>query len=210
MNMPESARHQCMIYTGSPVVHVQGLARVIIEKLKTNQRCMYLNNIAMVGAMRSTLAAAGLDVGQEIERGSLVLSSKQDHLIKGRFNSDRMINMLTEAIDASLNDGFKGLWATGDMTWELAGEKSFEKLFAYECSLEVLFRRRPELSGICQYHHDTLPPDALRSALLTHRSTYINETLSRINPFYSQLEAPLPKRPTSQKVTKLVARAASC
>jgi hypothetical protein len=209
MNMEASARHQCMIYKGSPLAHIQGLAFLTIEKLKANNRCLYLNSPSMVTAMTSSLAAAGLDVAREVHRGALVLSSKKDHLLKGRFDVDRMINMLTIAVDGALLDGYQGLWGTGDMTWELGAESSFEKLFAYECGLEVLFRRRPALSGLCQYHNDTLPEDSLHAALLTHRSTYINETLSRINPFYSRLESPAPRRVSSPKVTKMLARAAA-
>jgi hypothetical protein len=203
------ARHQCMIYTGSPKTHIPGLARTIIEQLKANKRCMYLNNAGMVGAMKSHLVAAGLDVAGEMQHGSLVMSSKKDHLLNKQFDVDRMIGMLSTAVDEAIGDGYRGLWATGDMTWEMGGDISFEKLFAYECALEVLFRRRPELSGVCQYHHDKLPDDSFHAALLTHRSTYVNETLSRMNPFYSRQESPVPRRLSSPRVTKMLARAAT-
>jgi MEDS: MEthanogen/methylotroph, DcmR Sensory domain len=196
-----------MIYTGSPVAHVHGLAQLIIRELKANKRCLYINKPTMVAAMKSSLGAAGVDVESEVKRGSLVLSSKKDHLLKGRFEVDRMLAMLTAAIDAALLDGYQGLWATGDMTWELGRDNSFEKLFAYECSLEVLFKRYPSLSGLCQYHHDTLPADSFHAALLTHQSTYINQTLSRMNPYYSRMESPVPRRMSSPRVRKMLAQA---
>jgi hypothetical protein len=58
------------------------------------------------------------------------------------------------------------------------------KLVEYECRLEGAFLNNPMLCGVCQYHIDTLPEDVIQQALYTHRAMYINETLSRINPYY--------------------------
>jgi MEDS: MEthanogen/methylotroph, DcmR Sensory domain len=83
-------------------------------------------------------------------------------------------------------EGYEGLWATGDMSWEFGPQKDFSKLLEYETRLEEFFREHPTISGICQYHADTLPREVLSQGLLTHPSIFINETLSRINPHYLQ------------------------
>src|SRR6476620_6640420 len=155
--MDAAPRHQCMIYEGSPAKHLRGLAATVVENLKNNKRCFYLNSPTMVAGMRSCLAATGLDLAREVKRGALVLSSDESHLIDGQFDSDRMLTMLEHAIDEALHDGFKGLWATGDMTWEFGNEKNFVKLLDYERGLEELFEKYISLSGVCQYHTDTLP-----------------------------------------------------
>jgi hypothetical protein len=71
------------------------------------------------------------------------------------------------------------------MAWELGPEQNFNQLLEYEWRLEEVFLRRASLSGICQYHKDTLPKQAVRDGLATHASIFINETLSRINPYYA-------------------------
>ena len=115
--------------------------------------------------MRSYLAAEGVDVVSEVGEGSLVLSSDQGHLANGHFDADRMLQSLEGAVNDALSDGYRGLWATGDMTWEFGSKKEFGKLLDYEWKLEDLFRRQPCLSGVCQYHIDTLPQDAVRNGL---------------------------------------------
>ena len=152
------------------------------QKLNERHRCLYLDSPPMVAGMRSYLAAAGVDVVREVGKGSLVLSSDQGHLENGHFDADRMLQALEGAVRTALSDGYQGLWATGDMTWEFGSKKEFGKLLEYEWKLEDLFRRQPCLSGICQYHIDTLPQNVARAGLLTHRSVFINETLSRLNP----------------------------
>ncbi len=138
----------------------------------------------MVAGMRSYLAAAGLDVVSEMGRGNLVLSSDQSHLADGKFDVERMMQTLKEAVDEALADGYAGLWATGDMTWEFGPERDFSKLVEYEWKLEHFIRGNACLSGVCLYHADTLPREASLGGLVTHTSMFVNETLSKINRHY--------------------------
>jgi len=160
------------------------------DKLRQRYRCLYLNTRPMVAGLRSYLAAAGVDVVDAIAKGSLLLSSEQDSLADGSFDIDRMINALESAVEKALEDGFEGLWASGDLTWEFGPARDFSKLVEYELRLEELFRRKPALSGICQYHTDTLPREATRQGLVVHSAIFINETLSLMNPHYRESFAP--------------------
>ena len=114
-------------------------------------------------------------------KGSLVLSSEQGHLKNGRFDIDRMLEMLSAAVNQALNEGYQGLLGTGDMSWEFGPEKDFSKLVEYERRLEELFQEHPTLFGICQYHTDTLPAQTVQAGVLAHKAFLLNETLSRLN-----------------------------
>lgn len=179
-----SPRHQCLIYEGAPSLQLRALAAAAAEKLQQNYRCLCLNTLPMVAGMRSYLSAIDIDVEREMRKGSLVLSSARDHLRNGSFDIDGMIRALEEAIRAALADGYAGLWATGDMSWELGGDCSLATILDYEWRLERLFSRYPQLSGICQYHAGSLPPQALRQATHTHPGIFLNESLSMRSPNY--------------------------
>jgi len=138
----------------------------------------------MVAGMRSYLAADGVDLEKKTTDGTLVLSSDQSHLVEGRFEGPRMLEMLTKEVHRAMADGYKSLFVTGDLTWEFGSERNFDKLLEYERGLEEVFQAYPILRGICQYHRDTLPPKAIEDGLLTHRALYVSETLSHINPQY--------------------------
>jgi hypothetical protein len=151
----------------------------------------------MVAGMRSYLFAAGVDVIAEIAKGSLVLSSDQGHMIDGRFDPDAMLRLLEENLDRAKQDGFEGLWASGDMSWELGADKDVKKLLEYEWKLEKYFETHPGIYGICQYHADILPRDMVCHGLLIHPTLFINETLSRANPQFIESDRPLePVSPT--------------
>lgn len=177
-------RHQCLIYEGSPSQHLPALAATLKVRLDDNHRCLYLNSPVMVAGLRSHLAAKGLDVFHHESKGSLVLSSDRHCLFEGCFDVNRMLATLEDALTSSMNDGYAGLWATGDMTWEFGPEKDFTKLLEYETRLEEFFQQHPTIGGICQYHADTLPREALQVGILKHPAFFVNETLSRINPHY--------------------------
>jgi hypothetical protein len=189
IRMEPLPRHQCLIYDGAPSRQLPALAALAHEKLAQNYRCLYLNSPPMVAGMRSYLAAAGVDVAHEVAKASLVLSSELGHLVGGQFDVERLIRTIEDAIQQALDDGYAGLWATGDMTWELGPERDRWRLLEYEWRLEKLFRKHPELSGICQYHADTLPRDLLRQGLLGHPTVFISKTLSLINPHYMHPES---------------------
>jgi hypothetical protein len=119
------SRHQCLIYGGPPSLHLRAVAAAAARKLKQGYRCFYLNSRPMVAGMRSYLAAQGVDVEWEEASGSLVLTSEQQYLHGGHFDPAGMIASLSETLDRALGDGYAGLWATGDMSWEMGPDKDF-------------------------------------------------------------------------------------
>jgi hypothetical protein len=204
--MQHTPRHQCLIYKGSPAPHLPGFTALIRQKLSENHRCLYLNSPPMVAGMRSYLYAAGVDVPQEVMKGRLILSSDRGHLKNGSFDIDRMLTLLNEAVGLALKDGYQGLWATGDMSWEFGPEKSFSKLMEYEWRLEGLFQTQPALSGICQYHADTLPHEVMRQGLMTHQAIFINDTLSRLNAHYISAKSSTAHRPSHADIDSVINR----
>ncbi|HEY2469170.1 MAG TPA: MEDS domain-containing protein [Terracidiphilus sp.] len=183
--MTQASRHQCLIYDGPPSRQLPAIASVICERLKHNRRCLYLNSPPMVSGIKSYLAAQGIDVAYETEKGSLGLSSDQHHLVGDwTFDVDRMMEVLKRALDQAMSDGYEGLWASGDMTWEFGRAKDLSKLLEYEWHLEDFLRTHPQMGGICQYHAETLPRDILRKGLLAHSHLFVNQTLSMVNPHY--------------------------
>lgn len=177
------SRHKCLIYDGHPRESLPVIVPLLADGLRGNHRCLYLGTPEMVGMVDAALSQQGFDTAAEVRRGSLVLSSDRKHLENGRFDPHAMVDMLSELIDAALRDGFEGLCATGDMTWELGDEENFERLREYEALLEQMFAEKP-LIGICQYRRGALPAWALQDALMTHRSLYLGVDLNRDNVFY--------------------------
>ena len=177
-------RHQCLMYEGAPSRQLTAIAAAARSKLLQNHRCLYLNSPTMVAGMRSYLAMAGVDVTAEMLKGSLVLSSARRHLVDERFDVEAMMRTLNDALRQALDDGYEGLWATGDMTWEMGPETDYSRILDYEWRLEKFFQSHAELSGICQYRADLFPRYLLGQVVRVHPGIFLNETLSLVNPNY--------------------------
>lgn len=59
--------------------------------------------------------------------------------LDGRFDSERMLRMLNEAVEAALNDGFAGLRTCGDMSWLLDDAPGTQHVVEYESLLNQFF-----------------------------------------------------------------------
>jgi hypothetical protein len=187
------------------------IARIISQKLQQTYRCLYLNSPQMLTGMRRYLVEAGVDVEYETLRMSLILSAEKNHLVDGRrFSVDRMMHDLEDALEQALDDGYAGLWATGDMTWELGPEVGSGKLLEYEWRLEEFFRSHPEIGGVCQYHIDSLPGVLVREGLCSHPGLFVNETLSMSNPHYVSPEMMGSSTLRDEDVTKFVDFLTAC
>ncbi|HEX7899623.1 MAG TPA: MEDS domain-containing protein [Planctomycetota bacterium] len=190
-DVAEVSRHKCLIYDGHPSEQLPVVVPLIQEGLRDRHRCLYLGDPETVSMVDAALAEKGVDTAEETRRGALVYSSDRSHL-NGGFDPRAMVGMLRKLIDDALRDGFRGLCATGDMMWELGTDRNFDRLQEYEALLEQVFHEKP-LMGVCQYRRDTVPPRAIREALLTHRSVYVGAHLNRDNLFYMPPELLLPE-----------------
>lgn len=177
-----AGRHRCLIYEGDPSEQFPVIVPLMKEALREGRRCLYLGDPAMIVRLGRALDSAGVDTGREAGRGALVFSSDRSYLSHG-FEPAAMVGMLRGLVESALRDGFSGLWASGDMRWELEDDANFARLGEYEARLEKAFDDLP-LSGVCQYHRHTVPPDALRAAFLAHRSVYVGQTLHADNFYY--------------------------
>src|SRR5262249_25959752 len=149
----------------------------------------------MIAEIQSSLATAGVDVAFELQRSNLILSSARPHLVEGHFEIDEMLQSLKTEFDRAMNDGYAGLWATGDMTWEMGPDQDVMKLLKYEWGLEQFIHSHPQFSGICQYNLNTFPKALLQEAISLHPATFINETLSILNARFTPMESAFATKP---------------
>jgi len=82
----------------------------------------------MVAGIRSYLYAAGVDVEEAVASEKLVLSSEQHSLKDKKFDIDEMLASLEDMLNRALNDGYHGLFATGDMSWEMGLDRDLKSL----------------------------------------------------------------------------------
>jgi len=176
--------HQCLLHDGASPRQLSALATVMHTKLQQNYRCFYCNSPTMIAAMYPYLESAGIHIEREIVEKRLLFPADQRQLTGGYFDPDRMLKAAEDAYQQARNDGYEGLWGSGDITWELGPSMDYSRLLEYEQGLESFIRDNPGMIGICQYDVGTLPRKAVRYGLLTHQSIFVSENLSMDNPYF--------------------------
>ncbi len=194
----EVSHHKCLVYDGHRSEPLPVVTPFLLEGLQNNWRCLYVGSPEVAQMVDQALVTKGVDTVHEVKRGALIFSSDRSHLADGVFEAGLMVDWLCNLIDGAVRDGFEGLCATGDMRWELGSDSNFDRLVEYEARLEQVFRDK-SLRGICQYRRGVVPAEAVRDALLTHRSAYIGAALNQDNLFYIPPELILESRSGSSK-----------
>jgi len=178
-----------MIYDGSAGQPIRSISLTVRDRLLAGFRCIYLNSEARIGEFRSSLAETGVDVEAEERNRCLILSSERPHLVDGHFEITEMLDNLRAELNSALRDGFTGLWATGDMTWEMGPDQDVMKLLKYEWELEKFFQSHPQIGGLCQYNRNTFPKALIEDVISLHPAAFINETLSILNAKFTPMES---------------------
>ena len=179
--------HVCMLYSNrdeqlaAAVEYIQG-------GLSRGERCLYVVGEHTPDEFREGLRKAGIDVEAEQARGALILITRHEgHLSGGYFDPDKMITMLGGAVTASLEAGFAGLCAAGDMSWLLDEAQGSERIAEYEARLNEFYPSSHAL-GLCLYNRNRLPAPTLDHGLATHRHVRVNGNILLDNPFYEPVE----------------------
>jgi hypothetical protein len=82
----------------------------------------------------------GIDVAAALRRTALnLLDSNETYTVYAGFDPEETMRVCNNAIEESLNDGFKGFRAAAEMSWALDVDIGRESLVAYEALLRVLF-----------------------------------------------------------------------
>jgi hypothetical protein len=186
--MPHAFRqgdHICCVYD-TEQEQLSTAATYLADGLRRGERALYVGvDRAALQRFRVALRHEHLDPAPLAARRALIeLTHPEAHLIDGRFDCERMLTMLNEAVERALNDGFSGFRACGDMSWLLADAPGSEQVREYEALLNQFFSS-VRASGMCQYNRSLLAVHHLDMALASH-STAIVGGHQKFNPFYQR------------------------
>ena len=173
-NRFRQGEHICALYDGEDeqiAIAVEYLA----DGLRLGERCFYVaQSAAALTRFRAALKQAGIDVNEALRRGALHEATHAEaHLQGGRFDSERMMSLLNEAVESALRDGFAGLRTCGDMSWLLGDAPGADQVVEYESFLTGFFQGLPA-AGMCQYDRRRLPTTLVHHGLSTHPSMIQN------------------------------------
>ncbi len=190
--------HACLIYD-SQQEQLEIIVPFIKEGLERNERCIYIVHENSIEEMSALFASAGIDVGREQRRGSLVFQdSREIYLSSAPFDPDKKLELMSESARQAVADGFSGLRSVSEMNWVACEEPGCERAAEYEAKLNGLV---PNISitSMCQYNRGQTSPSIIRNVLRTHPLVVIGGKARR-NIYYEPAEIFLNLASDSERV----------
>jgi hypothetical protein len=179
----KQGEHICCVYDTADEQRSVA-ARYLADGLRRGERCLYVaDSRDALEQFRISLGEAGIDAEAAAGSGALIEKTCAEvHLLDGTLDCERMLNVLGEAVEAALNDGFQGLRACGDMSWLLDHAPGSDQVVAYEALLNQFFKG-VRAGGMCLYDRQRLPVEMIDHAFATHSTAIVNRQ-HQANPLY--------------------------
>lgn len=150
--------------------------------LERGERCLYVASEPGIDRLLAELAARGVDVKAELDRGALHLLSERDvYLREGDFSAEAMLEYLDSKKREATRDRFSGLRYAGEMSWAVS-VKSEAALIPYEVRLNEFLKGRRMVVG-CFYHRERFDDATIHDVIRTHPLVVIGDR-DYDNPYY--------------------------
>jgi PAS domain S-box-containing protein len=178
--------HICSIFENT-AEQLTAAIPFIIEGLQRGERCVYIVNDHTMEQVAGALAAAGVDVARERQRGALRLLTRQDTCVgAGEFAPQAMIEFIRHEEAEALAAGFSGLRQMGEMSWVLGPEPGCQRLIEFEALVNQLLANS-KIVGLCHYNNSRFEAPCILEVLRTHPLAILGDQVCP-NPYYEPPE----------------------
>lgn len=174
--------HLCCIYRDKEE-QLSVLAKFMVFGLENNEKCVYIVDDRTKEEVVEAFEGDGIPVHDYVDSGQFVFLTKRDaYLQDGYFDPDEMIYLLGQLEENAIAQGYKGVRATGEMTWFFSDLPGTERLMEYEFRLNE-FLPDSRVIGLCQYNENRFTPGLLLDVIHTHPKVLLYDELHE-NPYY--------------------------
>lgn len=174
--------HLCCIYRDKDE-QSSLLTKFMKIGLERNEKCLYIFDDRTKEEIMDKFRESEINLEEHLSsRQFEFLTKRESYLKDGYFEPDKMLNLLTEAKEKALKEGYNGLRATGEMTWFFSEAPGVEKLMKYESRLND-FLQYNKIFVLCQYNEKKFPPENLIDVIYTHPKIAIHKSIYK-NHYY--------------------------
>ena len=175
-------RHACAFFNSADEEY-RALLPFIREGFDCGHRSLHIVDPERCDDHRLRLTSAGIDVARAEHGGSFQLCCWQDaYLRDGRFEQDRMLAFLHEALESGRKQGFAMTRLVAHMEWATGESPGVEDLVEYETRINHMWPQHED-AVICVYDLARFRADVVMDIMRTHPVVLIGGILHE-NPFF--------------------------
>ncbi len=178
----ELGDHLVLLYESESNI-TETVVSYITNSLKNNHKFIYISGDTDTLMIINSLKQLNL-YNSFVESNQLLFLDKKDAYSKsGKFNPDKMKDLLIElAIDAQ-KEGYEGLAISGELSWVLDYDEGFDLINEYEWKINSEVFGRYPVTALCRYNMDKFTDEMIINVIQLHPFLIINNKVYE-NPFY--------------------------
>lgn len=172
----DRAGHICAFFSSREQEYAT-LLPYLKEGLDAGERVLNVLDASRLDDHRERLTRAGIP----LDDGLSIASSEDTYLADGRFDMERMIAFVRDALTGAKREGTR-LRTCGWMDWIHRDAPGTERTMEYEARMNLLV---PDFdcTFMCVYDLDRLPGETIADIMATHPFAIVGGEVRR-NPFY--------------------------
>jgi hypothetical protein len=192
----EPGIHICQIFNNDDERH-NALVDFLISGILSEENAACFSEKESPSTLSDVFKKNGIEYKKVEEKGEFSLSGTANIYFKdNKFDPDKMIDLLKDFYEKSLNDNKKGARVIGEMTPEIGKVEGGSRLMEYESKVSMLIRKYP-VNAVCQYDARSFDGSTILDILKVHPYMIVKGSVIH-NPFYIQPEEILSKNKNSQ------------
>lgn len=174
--------HICQIYTDDDERN-DSLMRFLLSGLQAQERAACFSEKVDEQSIGAYFSSNGLAYDELSRKGAITLSGTSDVYFEGgRFDPDRMLDLLAGFHRESMAAGYSAARVIGDMLPEVQTIPGGERLLEYESRVSLLLREAP-VTSVCQYDAHAFDGATIMDILKVHPHMVVRGAVIN-NPFY--------------------------
>lgn len=174
--------HMCLIYSDEEE-RKRIIAKYLEGGLISGERVSYFADRMSKEDVLAWIREAGADMSRFDAPGNFDITVAQDtYCPDGMFVPERMHDNVRRIYMESVEKGFTGVRASGEMAWATRGIPGSDRLMEYEALLNLVLATHP-LTAICQYNAHLFDGATIFSTLKVHPMMIVHGQVLR-NPYY--------------------------
>ncbi len=175
--------HICQIFSDDDERN-DTLLQFLLSGLQNKERTACFSEKIDDIKLQQFLAEHGSDLEQARSQGDLITADVEDvYFQEGRFDSDRMLNMLTDFHNDALKEGYRAARVIGEMSPKIHKTPGGSRLFDYEAGVNQLLKKYP-VTAVCQYDAHGFDGATIMDVMKVHPMMLVRGNVI-YNPFYT-------------------------
>jgi len=175
--------HMCYFYSDEEERRTI-IPQFLASGLGAGERTGYFVQHLPASDLLNSLESLGVDVPSKESEGLFSISStEQTYHPDGYFDPEKMIGNIHAFYADSMEKGFSGARASGEMQWASQDIPGTDRLLEYETKVNIALKKSP-LTSICQYNTNLFDGATVMELLRVHPLVVTNGQVMH-NPFFS-------------------------